>query len=173
MPALLRDAAPALRARGGAACTRRILKFLPAPPQNFKAMAAARAAISAKCAGVIEYFVSRYLAEQTARSVASLAEQSAVLGSGAVIQYVSRSVVTTAMVIGPVVFYDRREGRCVASLSYRTMSLDDESFGYAQTIKKVLVPAPAPRLHPTLEMWLPAGDLAQSSKKARDRRSAS
>ena len=49
----------------------------------------------------------------------------------------------------------------MASLSYRTISLDDESFGYAQTIKKVLVPAPAPRLHPTLEMWLPAGDLAQ------------
>ena len=126
-----------------------------------KGMAAARAAISAKCAGVIEYFVSRYLAEQTARSVAFLAEQSAVLGSGAVIQYVSRSVVTTAMVIGPVVFYDRREGRCVASLSYRTISLDDESFGYAQTIKKVLVPAPAPRLPPTLEMWLTAGGLAQ------------
>ena len=41
------------------------------------------------------------------------------------------------------------------------MSLDDETFGYAQTIKKVLVPAPAPRLAPTLDMWVPAGDLAQ------------
>ena len=49
----------------------------------------------------------------------------------------------------------------MASLSYRTISLDDDSFGYAQTIKKVLVPAPAPRLPPNLEMWVPAGDLAQ------------
>ena len=131
------------------------------PPQNFKGMGAARATISTKCAGVIGYFVSRYLAEQTARSLAVLAEQSGMLGSGAVIQYVSRSIVTTAMVIGLVVFYDQREGRCVTSLSYRTISLDDESFGYAQTIKKVLVPAPAPRLPPKLEMWAPAGDLAQ------------
>ena len=131
------------------------------PPQNYKGMAAAKTAISAKCAGVIGYFVTRYLAEQTARSLAFLAEQSDVLGSGAVVQYVSRSVVTTAMVISPVVFYDQREGRCVASLRYRTVSLDDESFGYAQTIKKVLVPAPAPRLAPTLDMWVPAGGLAQ------------
>ena len=77
-----------------------------------KGMAAARAAISAKCASLTEYFVTRYLAEQTARSVAFLAEQNDVLGSGAVIQYVSRSVVTTAMVISPIVFYDQREGRC-------------------------------------------------------------
>ena len=116
---------------------------------------------AAKCAGVAEYFVTRYLAEQTARSLAFLAEQSDVLGSGAVVQYVSRSIVTTAMVINPVVFYDQREGRCVTSLSYRTISLDDESFGYAQTIKKVLVPAPAPRLPPALEMWVPGVDLAQ------------
>ena len=32
------------------------------PPQNLKGMAAARAAISAKCASLTEYFVTRYLA---------------------------------------------------------------------------------------------------------------
>lgn len=131
------------------------------PPPDYKSMPAARAAISKKCAGVIEYFVTRYLAEKTACSLAFLAGQSEVLGSGAVIQYVSRSVVTTAMVINPVAFYDQREGRCVASLSYRTISLDDESSGYARTIKKVLVSAPAPRVPPNLELWLPCGDRAR------------
>ena len=89
--------------------------------------------------------MTRYLAEQTERSAAFLAEQGGVLGSGAVVQHVSRAVVTTAMVIAPVVFYEQVGGRCVMSLRYRAASLDDEGLGYAKTIKKVLVEAASPR----------------------------
>ena len=133
---------------------------LPAP-KDYKDMPAARTAISKKCVGVTEYFVARYLAEQTARSTAFLAEQGGVLGSGAVVQHVSRAVVTTAMVIAPVVFYEQVGGRCVMSLRYRAASLDDEGLGYAKTIKKVLLEAASPRALPKLEMWTPCGDLAQ------------
>ena len=117
------------------------------PAKDYKDMPAVRAAISKKCAGVGEYFVMRYLAEQTARSAAFLADQTEVLGCGAMVQHTSRAVVTTAMVIAPVVFYDQEDGRCVLSLCYRTISLDDEGFGYAQTIKNIfLEAAPPPRV---------------------------
>ena len=76
------------------------------PPKDYKDMPAARAAISKKCVGVTEYFVTRYLAEQTARSATFVADQTEVLGCGTVVQHVSRAVVTTAMVIAPVGFYD-------------------------------------------------------------------
>ena len=131
------------------------------PPKDYKDMPAARAAISKQCRGVTEYCVTRYLAEQTARAAAFLAEQGGVLGSGAVVLHVSRAVVTTAMVISPVVFHDQEDGRCVLSLCYRTISLDDESFGYAKAIQKVLLEAAPPRALPALEMWTPCGDLAQ------------
>ena len=52
------------------------------------------AAISKKCVGVAEYFVTRYLAKETARLAAFLAEQTEVLGCGAVVQHTSRAVVT-------------------------------------------------------------------------------
>jgi hypothetical protein len=130
-------------------------------PKDYKDMPAARAAISKKCVGVAEYFVTRYLAEQTARSAAFLAEQTDVLGCGAVVQHTSRAVVTTAMVISPVVFHNQVDGRCVLSLCYRTISLDDEGFGYAKAIKKVLLEAAPPRALPALQMWTPSGDLAQ------------
>ena len=125
------------------------------PPKDYKDIPAARAAISKKCAGVGEYFVTRYLAEQTARSAAFLADQTEVLGCGAVVQHTSRAVVTTAMVIATVVCYDQEDGRCVLSLCYRTISLDDEGFGYAKAIKKVLMEAAPPRALPALAMWTP------------------
>ena len=84
-----------------------------------------------------------------------------VLGCGTVVQHVSRAVVTTAMVIAPVVFYDQEDGRCMLSLCYRTISLDDEGFGYVKATKKVLLEAAPPRALPALEMWTPCGDLAQ------------
>ena len=141
------------------------------PLTDYKGMNAAREAISRKRVGVNEYFVACYLAEQTAHSLKFLGEQSNILGSGAVIQHVSRAVVTTSMVISPVVFYDWVDGQSVMSLSYRTISLDDESLGYAKmiSIRKVLVNGPAPRV-PHLEMpapparkamWLPTMELAK------------
>eukprot|EP00973_Karenia_brevis_P045339 6280331-Karenia_brevis.AAC.1 len=65
------------------------------------------------------------------------------------------------MVIFPVVFHDQVDGRCVLSLCYRTMSLDDEGFGYAKAIKEVLLEAAPPHAPPALEMCAPPGDLAQ------------
>ncbi len=65
------------------------------------------------------------------------------------------------MVISPVVFHNHDDGACVLSLCYRTISLDDEGFGYAKAIKKVLLEAAPPRALPALQMWTPSGDLAQ------------
>ena len=147
-------------------------KLQIAPPADFKGMPAARAAIAKKCAGVTGYFVTCYLAEQTARSLEFLAAQEGVLGSGAVVQHVCRGIVNTAMVTVPCVFYDLQDGRTVMSLSYRALSLDDEGFGYAKsaTIQKVLVPAPAPPI-PKLETWQPSGDLARDfEENARQRK---
>ena len=142
------------------------------PPVDFKSMPEAKAAVSKKCTGVTGYAVTRFLVEQTARSLAFLAEKDGVLGSGAVVQHVSRGVVTTAMVTAPVVFYDRQGDAAVISLNYRVLSLDDEGFGYAKSaaIQKVLVPAPAPPI-PKLEMWQPSGDLARGfEENARQRK---
>ena len=124
-------------------------KLQIAPPADFKGMPTARAAIARKCAGVTGYFVSCYLAEQTARSLEFLAAQEGVLGSGAVVRHVIRGVVNTAMVTAPCVFYDRQDGRTVMSLSYKVVSLDDEGFGYAKKIQTVLVPLapPVPARH--------------------------
>ena len=146
------------------------------PPVDFKSMPEAKAAVSKKCTGVTGYAVTRFLVEQTARSLAFLAEKDGVLGSGAVVQHVSRGVVTTAMVTAPVVFYDRQGDAAVISLNYRVLSLDDEGFGYAKSaaIQKVLVPAPAPPI-PKLEkqrcLWQPSGDLARGfEENARQRK---
>ena len=145
-------------------------KLQIAPPADFKGMPTARAAIARKCAGVTGYFVSCYLAEQTARSLEFLAAQEGVLGSGAVVRHVIRGVVNTAMVTAPCVFYDRQDGRAVMSLSYKVVSLDDEGFGYAKTIQTVLVPSAAPSI-PRLKMWQPSGDLGRDfEENARQRK---
>ena len=143
------------------------------PAKDYKDMPAVRAAISKKCAGVGEYFVMRYLAEQTARSAAFLADQTEVLGCGAMVQHTSRAVVTTAMVIAPVVFYDQEDGRCVLSLCYRTISLDDEGFGYAKTIKKNPGSRAAPACCPRWRCGRHEATWPKTSKRARGRRSAS
>ena len=54
------------------------------PPVDFKSMPEAKAAVSKKCTGVTGYAVTRFLVEQTARSLAFLAEKDGVLGSGVV-----------------------------------------------------------------------------------------
>ena len=147
------------------------------PPVDFKSMPEAKAAVSKKCTGVTGYAVTRFLVEQTARSLAFLAEKFGVLGSGAVVQHVSRGVVTTAkqrcLVTAPVVFYDRQGDAAVISLNYRVLSLDDEGFGYAKSaaIQKVLVPAPAPPI-PQLEIWQPSRAATWRGTSRRTRGSA-
>ena len=148
-------------------------KLQLSPPKDIRDLQHARAAISKNCIGLTEYCVARYLAEQTARSAAFLAEQRDVLSCGIVIQYASRGIVTTAMVISPVVFYDQTEGHCVQSLSYKAISLDDDGIGYAkaQDVRKVLVDAVTPPALPPLQMWTPAGELAQEFEEgARQRK---
>ena len=92
----------------------------------------------------------------------ALAAQAQLLDAGSVVRHVSKHVVETAVVLGPIIFTNEAaDGRATPVLAYRIWSLDGMHAGYAKSISEVLLRASSrPWLSARLELWC-APDTAQ------------
>ena len=132
-----------------------LCQLLKLPTPNFNSIAGAREAIAKKRVGADDFRVAQFLAEQTAESATALAAQPHLLDAGSVVRHVTKHVVETAMILGPVIFADEAaDGRATLVPAYRVWSLDDMRGGYAKRISEVLLRAPSrPWLPARLELW--------------------
>ena len=127
-----------------------LCQLLKLPAPSFGSIASAREAVAKKRVGADDFRVARYLAEQTADLATALAAQPQLLDAGSVVRHVTKHVVETAMILGPVMFSNEAaDGSATLVRAYRVCSLDDMRLGYAKTISEVLLQAPS-------QPWLPA-----------------
>ena len=121
-----------------------LCNLLKLPTPTFSSIAGAREAIAKKRVGADDFRVAQFLAEQTAESATALAAQPHLLDAGSVVRHVTKHVVETAMILGPVIFANEAaDGRATLVPAYRVWSLDDMRGGYAKSISEVLLRAPS------------------------------